>query len=64
MNTKRRKILLNSIKAQLIKKRKKNKNNTTRDTLSGLGIVSKRNSVKSLAGIKPQKTLRSILNIF
>ena len=64
MNKNRRKLLLNSIRNNLITLRKKKKKGEASDILSGLGIVSKRNSLKSLAGSKPQKTLRSILNIF
>ena len=64
MNTKRRKIILRNIKKKIIGNRRNKGNKTTKELLSGLGIVSNQNSIKSLGVEKPQKILRSILNIF
>jgi len=64
MNTNKRRLLLNSIKKQIIGNRSKKRNNRAKDLLSSLGVLSKANSVKSLGSEKPQKLLRSILNIF
>jgi len=64
MNTKRRKLILNGIKNQIIAIRKKGSRSMSSEILSDMGIVRSSNSLKSLAGIKPQKLLRSILNIF